>query len=93
MREIALVFLGTFFSSILLSTFFFTVVIMMLTAIGIKDGLHQKKYLAFFYSVYSVTFFSLVGNLSSLLGTFVDGESIYIPIFFTALPVVCQQRL
>lgn len=93
MREIALVFLGTFFSSILLSTFFFAVVIMMLTAIGIKDGLHQKKYLAFFYSIYSVTFFSLVGNLSSLLGTFVDGKNIYIPIFFTALPVVINELI
>lgn len=72
----------------LLKTFFYLIVCGCLYFICISEGLQNKKYLAFFYSIYTLLFIALTENLSLFLSNKFFPKNFTAAILITILPVI-----
>lgn len=66
-KEIVGLFLVAFLTLSFMNYFFYLIIILYFYVIGIRHHLKNKKHLAAFYAIYSVTILSVIGNIVQLL--------------------------
>lgn len=66
-KEIVGLFLVAFLTLSFMNYFFYLIIILYFYVIGIRHHLKNKKHLAAFYAIYSVTILSVIGNIMQLL--------------------------
>jgi two-component system sensor histidine kinase AgrC len=84
-KEILSLYLLTTITLSFMNYFFYLVIILYLYFVGIRHHLKDKKYLAAFYGIYSVTTLTVIGNITQLLidKFFVDNLLITLFLQFT----------